>query len=317
LKARHPDRCKEVIDVRYNKKICPEETLYQLGTLDKHASAEILVEIFEEFKKEFEERFGSHVHIVDWALHMDESTPHIHERHVFDVTNKYGEIEPKQEEALKQLGFELPYPDKKRSKHNNRKIIFDATCRTMYLDICKRHGLELNEEPEYGGRAYLEKQDFIRMKQKEEIAHQDNMIEEQRKRVNENILQIVKQTRTVQENDKTIQKQEENIAQQDKEFADNSNRIFKQGDLIEEQKNQLEKLTLEIDDIESLLQDVSDVAYAKAVEEVTNEVMIKTRQDDIRLIEGTKHWIDQPERKASKKEKNYAKDRLGGVIKKS
>lgn len=85
LKARHPDRCKEVIDVRYNKKTCPEETLYQLGTLDKHASAEILVEIFEELKKEFEERFGSHVHIIDWALHMDESTPHIHERHVFDV----------------------------------------------------------------------------------------------------------------------------------------------------------------------------------------------------------------------------------------
>lgn len=274
LKARHPDRCKEVIDVRYNKKTCPEETLYQLGTLDKHASAEILVEIFEELKKEFEERFGSHVHIIDWALHMDESTPHIHERHVFDVTNKYGEIEPKQEEALKQLGFELPYPDKKRSKHNNRKITFDAACRTIFLDICKRHGLELDEEPAYGGRAYLEKQDFIRMKQKEEIA------------------------------------------QQDKEFADNSNRIFKQGDLIEEQKNQLEKLTLELDDIESLLQDVSDVAYEKAVEEVTNEVMIKTRQDDIRLIEGTKNWIDQPERKASEKEKNYAKNRLDGVIKK-
>ena len=69
------------LNVRYNKKTCPEETLYQLGTLDKHASAEILVEIFEELKKEFEERFGSHVHIIDWALHMDEATSHIHERH--------------------------------------------------------------------------------------------------------------------------------------------------------------------------------------------------------------------------------------------
>ena len=64
------------LNVRYNKKTCPEETLYQLGTLDKHASAEILVEIFEELKKEFEERFGSHVHIIDWALHMDEATSH-------------------------------------------------------------------------------------------------------------------------------------------------------------------------------------------------------------------------------------------------
>lgn len=108
----------------------------------------------------------------------------------------------------------------------------------------------------------------------------------------------------------------EKIKQQDTKFANNSDRIFKQGDLIEEQKNQLEKLNLEIDDIESLLQDVSDVAYEKAVEEVTNEVMIKTRQDDIQLIEGTKNWIDQPQRKASEKEKNYAKNRLDGVIKK-
>ena len=52
------------------------------------------------------------------------------------------------------------------------------------------------------------------------------------------------------------------------------------------------------------------------MEEVTNEVMIKTRQDDIQLIEGTKNWIDQPQRKASEKEKNYAKNRLDGVIKK-
>ena len=316
VKARHPDRCKEVEDVWKNKKTCPEESIYQLGTIDEHASVELLVLVFDEFKKEFDERFGSNVHIIDWSLHMDEATPHIHERHVFDATNQYGEIEPKQEAALKELGFELPNSEKKRSKTNNRKVVFDSACRTMFLDICKRHGLELDEEPAYGGRAYLEKQDFIRMKQKEEIAHQDNMIEEQRKRVNENILQIVQQTRTVQKNDKTIQKQEEKIAQQDKEFADNSNRIFKQGDLIEEQKNQLEKLTLEIDDIESLLQDVSDVAYEKAVEEVTNEVMIKTRQDDIQLIEGTKNWIDQPQRKASEKEKNYAKNRLDGVIKK-
>ena len=50
--------------------------------------------------------------------------------------------------------------------------------------------------------------------------------------------------------------------------------------------------------------------------QVTNEVMIKTRQDDIQLIEGTKNWIDQPQRKASEQEKNYAKNRLDGVIKK-
>ena len=45
-----------------------------------------------------------------------------------------------------------------------------------FLDICKRHGLEIDEEPSYGGRKYLEKQDYIRMKQKEEIADQQETI---------------------------------------------------------------------------------------------------------------------------------------------
>ena len=31
----------------------------------------------------------------------------------------------------------------------------------MLFDICERHGLHLDREPEYGGRAYLEKQDYI------------------------------------------------------------------------------------------------------------------------------------------------------------
>ena len=144
VKARHPDRCKEVEDVWKNKKTCPEESIYQLGTIDEHASVETLILVFDEFKKEFDERFGSNVHIIDWSLHMDEATPHIHERHVFDATNRYGEIEPKQETALEELGFELPDPEKKRSKTNNRKVAFDSACRSMFLDICKRHGLELD-----------------------------------------------------------------------------------------------------------------------------------------------------------------------------
>ena len=263
---------------------------------------ETLILVFDEFKKEFDERFGSNVHIIDWSLHMDEATPHIHERHVFDATNRYGEIEPKQETALEKFGFELPDPEKKRSKTNNRKVVFDSACRTMFLDICKRHGLELDEEPSYGGRKYLEKQDYIRMKQKEEIAENKELIKAQEDGIELRDDVIRKQAIEIEKKHDQIVKQGSILQFQDKK--------------IEDATNQLEKLTLEIDDIESLLQDVSDVAYEKAVEEVTNEVMIKTRQDDIQLIEGTKNWIDQPQRKALEKEKNYAKNRLDGVIKK-
>ena len=84
--------------------------------------------------EEFKAKYGDHVHVLDWALHLDESTPHIHERHVFDCENKYGEIAPQQEKALEALGFELPDPAKPLSRRNNRKITFDAACRKMLFD---------------------------------------------------------------------------------------------------------------------------------------------------------------------------------------
>ena len=155
-----------------------KERIYQLGTLDEHASAEDLLSVVTEFIEEFKAKYGDHVHVLDWALHLDESTPHIHERHVFDCKNKYGEVAPQQEKALEALGFDLPDPDKPLSRRNNRKITFDAACRKMLFEIAKRHGLELEEEAEYGNRKYLEKQDFILAKQKEQLAAQQSKLDE-------------------------------------------------------------------------------------------------------------------------------------------
>ena len=177
-KIRHTERNRSIPDLLSSRKTCPEETIYQLGTLDEHASAEDLLNIVTEFIDEFKTKFGEHVHVLDWALHLDESTPHIHERHVFDCENRYGEVAPQQEKALEALGFDLPDPDKPLSRRNNRKITFDAACRKMLFEIAKRHGLELEEEAEYGNRKYLEKQDFILAKQKEQLAAQQNKLDE-------------------------------------------------------------------------------------------------------------------------------------------
>ena len=175
-KTGHSSRDRTTEDLRLDKKTCPEESLIQIGTMEQSVSPWVLTKIAMEFFEEFERRFGEHIHILDWSLHLDEATPHIHERHVFDCENRYGEIEPKQGKALEALGFDLPHPDQKAGKMNNRKMTFDAACRAMLFDICKKHGLHLDQEPEYGGRAYLEKQDYILMKQKEKMAEQDKEI---------------------------------------------------------------------------------------------------------------------------------------------
>ena len=251
VKNRHPERNKETGDLLKSKKTCPEETVYQIGTLDNHVPPELLIEIVTEFMEIVNERFGSHVHILNWALHLDESTPHIHERHVFDCENQYGEIAPQQEKALEALGFELPEPEKPVGRKNNRKMTFDSACRVLLFDVAKKHGLQLEEEPEYGGRAYLEKQDYILFKQKEQLAAQEQKLEE---------------------------------------------------------------LTMKIEDVEALVDEVADIAYDKAVEVVADTVKLETHKEDIKLVEQSKAWVLSPERKASKKEVEYAVKRLDGVI---
>lgn len=177
-KTRHTERNRSIDDLLQSKKTCPEETVFQIGTLEDHVPPDVLLHIVTDFIREMDRRFGSHIHTLDWALHLDESTPHIHERHVFDCENKYGEICPQQEKALEALGFERPEPDKPSNRKNNRKMTFDSACRALLFDIAKGYGLHLDEEPEYGGRKYLEKQDFILAKQKEQLAKQEQKLEE-------------------------------------------------------------------------------------------------------------------------------------------
>ena len=52
-KIRHTERNRSIPDLLSSRKTCPEETIYQLGTLDEHASAEDLLNIVTEFIEEF------------------------------------------------------------------------------------------------------------------------------------------------------------------------------------------------------------------------------------------------------------------------
>lgn len=178
IKNRHPERNRTVEDLLKNKKTCPEETIYQIGTIEESVSPEILLQIANDFFGEMESRFGTHVHILNWALHLDEGTPHIQERHVFDCKNQYGELCPQQEKALEELGISLPDPTKPKGRHNNRKQTFDAMCRELLFEICERYGLQLEREPIYGGKSYLEKNDFIIEKQKQVMAEKEQALSE-------------------------------------------------------------------------------------------------------------------------------------------
>ena len=170
IKAGHAGRNRTVDELLADVRICPEETIYQIGKEGDYPPPQVLMEIMQEFMDTFQERFGKHVHILDWALHLDETSPHIHARQVFDMENRYREIEPKQEKALEALGIPLPFPEKKVGKMNNRKITFDGICRELLLNICEEHGLDVERDAIYGGKANRDKNDYIIEAQREKIA---------------------------------------------------------------------------------------------------------------------------------------------------
>ena len=126
VKNRHPERNKETGDLLKSKKTCPEETVYQIGTLDNHVPPELLIEIVTEFMEIVNERFGSHVHILNWALHLDESTPHIHERHVFDCEDFGLNYDSRQKPSVRPRIRE-PTPEQKYQKGENHcyKVLTD------------------------------------------------------------------------------------------------------------------------------------------------------------------------------------------------
>ena len=110
--SRHKERIRSVEDILKDPKTCPEESVYQLGTKDGHEDPALFVQVFLELKDEIEKHYGSNIKVLDWALHMDEATPHIHERHVFFADDGYGTNFPKQDKACEALGFERPDPEK-------------------------------------------------------------------------------------------------------------------------------------------------------------------------------------------------------------
>ena len=296
-KTRHTERNRTVEDLLTNNKTCPEESIYQIGTVEESVSGDVLAKIAAEFFAEMEEKYGSHVHILNWALHLDEGTPHIHERHVFDCENRYGELCPQQEKALEELGIPLPNPDKKKGRNNNRKQTFDAECRKMLFRICEKHNLHLQKEPTYGGRSYLEKQDFIIEKQKETLSEQREILTQTTEAIAEQEKKFEQAEQAVSEKEKTLKQQEETIWEKKRE--------------ISQKQAELATVTMKLSDVESFVEEVADTAYKKACEAVTDTVRQETQKEDIRILDEYVKWLSAPERTDDKKLRDYAVRRLG------
>lgn len=145
---RHAERAKTMDEYRKSPQTCPEEVILQIGKMGDTIPADMMARIIQEQINWEQQQFPG-VKVLDVALHMDEQgAPHIHERRAWVYTDKDGNFAISQNRSLEQMGVELPNPNKPRSRFNNRKMTFSRMCREHLLQICREHGLEIEEIPQ-------------------------------------------------------------------------------------------------------------------------------------------------------------------------
>lgn len=157
---RHAERAKTMDEYRKSPQTCPEEVILMIGKAGDTIPADMMARIIQEQINWEQEKFPG-VKVLDVALHMDEQgAPHIHERRAWVYTDKDGNLAISQNKALEQMGVELPNPDKPRSRFNNRKMSFSRMCREHLLQICREHGLEIEEIPQEKSRSGRTLEDY-------------------------------------------------------------------------------------------------------------------------------------------------------------
>ena len=161
--------------------------------------------------------------------------------------------------------------------------------RRWYIRKAAESGLSKTELLRMIERAeHSEKRDYIMAKQKEQLAQQEKAVQEQTAQL-ENLKQ---------ENEKAHHQQVRRTTYQSLTLLSNDKKIQKQ-------EKRLSELSQKIEDTENLLDEISAVAYDKAVavvsENAVNDALkASTEQVDIYL-----DWLKEPGRKVSKETLDY------------
>lgn len=170
MAQRHAERVRSMDEYRRSPQTCPEEVILMIGKAGDTIPADMMARIIQE-QINWEQRQFPGVKVLNVALHMDEQgAPHIHERRAWVYTDRDGNLAISQNKALEQMGVELPNPDKPRGRFNNRKQVFSRMCREHLLQVCREHGLEIEEIPQEKSRSGLSHVAYMTRQEEEKAA---------------------------------------------------------------------------------------------------------------------------------------------------
>lgn len=121
--------------------------------------------------------------IVSCAIHADETSLHAHVRRVFYVKDEQGNLELAQNKALKKMGYELPHPEAKRSKYNNRLQAFTDEMRDFWQDVIETvdKDIKIDREPNTASQKHLEKLDYQNKASGEKLERLESQMEDAKK----------------------------------------------------------------------------------------------------------------------------------------
>ena len=167
----HSDRCKSTDQLYEGRLTRPEEMILQVGTqadgIDPAEFAQAVDRYLDKLD-EWDTTHGGHMHILSIALHVDEASPHLHIRRVWDYADRDGLTRLGQARALETAGVPLPDPTKPTGRYNNRKMSFDSMARSWWQECCREQGWDIETEARPDMR-HKSKQDYIRDQMAAEI----------------------------------------------------------------------------------------------------------------------------------------------------
>nr|CRY97571.1 hypothetical protein [uncultured prokaryote] len=166
--TRHLDRVKTIDEYRTGKQTCPEETILQIGKKGNTVPPALLRKLALE-QINWEIKTFPNVKILDAAIHVDEEgAPHMHKRQVWTANGKDG-LTVSQNKALKEMGIERPDKSKTENRWNNAKMSYTEQCRQHFIELCKKHGLDIEVEPKEASKSGLTLLEYQRQQEQETL----------------------------------------------------------------------------------------------------------------------------------------------------
>lgn len=296
---RHAERTKTLDEYRRSPQTCPEEVILQIGKLGDTIPADMMARIIQE-QINWEQKQFPGVKVLDVALHMDEQgAPHIHERRAWVYTDKDGNLAISQNKSLEQMGVELPNPDRPRGRFNNRKQTFSKRCREHLLQICREHGLEIEEIPQEKSQSGRTLEDYKANEAEKRAAEADR-----RREFSERAAESAeKQAESAKDTARSYEEHAEQVASQ---INDEYGELADAGLQKQEMQEQLEEMQERIDNLQEQLE-YARADYKKAYQKCRKA---ERRAADLQniLTAAERRQVEQIRQEQEREQKQFEED---------